>query len=194
MLSLSLRFFWQILLSTFTYGEAMKKLVIGVILGLLVSGMLAYAGPSQWQVAPPTQRASNQWVDISATPVLEERYTITVGYTGMVLEVRNKTNQSVMINWDETFYLMAGVSNGGFTLKGEQGAQHRGFDIIFSGETFVKTIYPITLVTSSDISRLSDIQFDWMHKPMPTGENGIDIKLRVGFEAFSEKLIFVVSE
>jgi hypothetical protein len=172
----------------------MKRLVIGVILGLLVSGMLAYAGPSQWQVAPPTQRASNKWVDISVTPVLEERYTITVGYTGVVLEVRNKTNQSVMINWDETFYLMAGAPNGGFTLKGEQGTQHRGFDIIFSGETFVKTIYPVTLVVASDISRLSDIQLDWMHKPMPTGENGIDIKLRVGFEAFNEKLTFVVSD
>jgi len=172
----------------------MKKLVIGAILGLLVSGVLAYAGLSQWQVTPPVQKASNKWVDISVTPVLEERYTLTVGYTGMMLEVRNKTNEGVLINWDETFYLMAGVPNGGFTLKGEQGGQHRGFDIIFSGETFVKTIYPVTLVTASDISRLTDIQLDWMHKAMPTGENGIDIKLRVGFEAFSEKLTFVVSE
>jgi hypothetical protein len=172
----------------------MKKLAIGVILGLLVSVVLAYAGPSNWQANPPVQRASNKWVDIAVTPVLQERYSLTVGYTGMVLEVRNKANQSLLINWDETFYLMAGAPNGGFTLKEEQGKPHKGFDIIFSGETFVKTIYPVTLLTASDISRLTDIQLDSMHKPMPTGENGIDIKLRVGFEAFNEKLTFVVSD
>jgi hypothetical protein len=172
----------------------MKKLIIGVILGILFSGALAHAELTQWQVNPPVQRASNKWVDIAVTPILEERYTLAVGYTGMVLEVRNKAEQSVLINWDETFYLMAGAQNGGFTLKGERGSPHRGFDIVFSGETFVRTIYPMTLVAASDISRLTDIQLDWLHRPMPTGDNGIDIKLRVGFEAFSEKLTFVVSD
>ncbi len=171
----------------------MRKLAFGIVLGLLVGVLAAYAHQPLWQVSPSVQKASNKWVDISVTPVLEERYTMSVGFTGMVLEVRNKTNQEVMINWDETFYLRAGEPKGGFAVKGEKSAQHKGFDIIFSGETYVKTIYPVALSGSSTISRLSEPQFDWMHKPMPNGENGIDIKLRVGQEALREKLTFTIS-
>jgi hypothetical protein len=171
----------------------MKKLVIGLLLVLLTNGMLAHADLPEWQVSPSVQKASTKWIDITVTPVLTERYGIEVGYTGMVLEVRNKSNQDVMINWDETFYLMAGVRNGGFTLKGAQGKPHRGFDIVLSGETFVKTVYPVALLNIGDISRLSDLQLDYMNKPMPIGENGIDIKVRVGFEAVQEKLTFKIS-
>jgi hypothetical protein len=174
-------------------GGAMKKLVTGLLLVLLANGMLAHADLPEWQVTPSVQKVSTKSVDITVTPILTERYGIEVGYTGMLLEVQNKTNRDVVINWGETFYLMAGVPNGGFTLKGAQGTPQKGFDIILSGETYVKTIYPVALLNVGDISRLSDLQLDSMHKPMPIGENGIDIKVRVGFEAVQEKLTFKVS-
>jgi hypothetical protein len=171
-----------------------KNLVNGACLGMVVCVLAACASlPQQWQVSPPVQKASNKWVDITLRPVLDERYTLNVGYTGMVLEVRNKTNQDVTINWDETFYLQAGAPNRGFSVKGSLDSPHRGFDVILAGENYVKTIYPVALADVDDISRLSDPKLDWAHKPMPVGENGIVITLDLGFEQLRERLTFAIS-
>ena len=171
----------------------MKKLMNGAILGLVVYCLAACSSMPQWQVTPPVLQASNKWVDITVTPILDKRYTIEVGYTGMLLELHNKTNQDVTVNWDETFYLQGGTPNGGFSLQGTTGAKLKGFEIIFARETFVTTIYPSTLVDLSGIGTLTDPKLDYLHKPMPTGENGIDIRVRVGFEDVRQKLTFMIS-
>jgi hypothetical protein len=171
----------------------MKKLFKRVILGFLVGSLVACSSLSEWQVTPLSPRASNQWVDITVTPILDRQYAMNVGYPGMVLEVRNKTGQDVTINWDDTFYLQAGQPNGGFSLQGTLGARLRGFDIILARETFVTTIYPAVLANPSGISTLSDPKLNWAHKAMPMGENGIEIKLRVGSQEVRERLTFKIS-
>ena len=171
----------------------MKRLLHGVILGLVVGGLLACSSLPEWQVTPVAPKASNQWVDVTATPILDRQYAINVGYTGILLEVQNKTNQDVTINWDDTFYLQAGQPNGGFSLQGTLGARLKGFDIILAHETYVTTIYPVALADSSGISTLSDPRLNWAHKAMPKGENGIDIQLRVGFQEVRQRLTFMIS-
>jgi hypothetical protein len=171
----------------------MKTLFYGVILGLVAGSLMACSSLPEWQVTQAAPKASNQWVDVTITPVLDRQYGINVGYTGILLEVHNKTNQDVTINWDDTFYLQAGQPNGGFSLQGTLGARLRGFDIILANETYVTTIYPVVLADSSGISTLSDPKLNWVHKAMPTGENGISIKLRVGSEEMREKLTFTIS-
>ncbi len=171
----------------------MNKLMNAAILGLVVCGLAACSSLPQWQANPSVLKASNKWVDITVTPILDKRYTIEVGYTGMFLELHNKTNQDVSINWDETFYLQGGAPNGGFSLQGTTGARLKGYDVVFPNETFVTTIYPSNLVDASSTGTLTDPKLDYLHKPMPKGENGIDIKVRVGFEDVRQKLTFMIS-
>jgi hypothetical protein len=178
---------------TFTGGGTVKKLMYGVILGLVVCGLAACSSLPQWQATPPVLKASNKWVDITVTPILEKRYTIEVGYTGMLLELHNKTGQDLTVNWDETVYLQGGTPNGGFLLQGTSGARLRGYDVIFPHETFVATIYPSTLAQPPGSGTLTDPSLDYLHKPMPAGENGIDIKMRVGFEDARQRLTFMIS-
>jgi hypothetical protein len=170
-----------------------KRLWFGVILGLVVGSMSACSSLPEPRVTSVASKASSQWVDVTATPILDRQYGINVGYTGILLEVRNKTNQDVTINWDETFYLQGGQPNGGFSLEGTLGARLKGFDIILAQETFVTTIYPAVLANPSGISTLSDPRLNWAHKPMPMGENGIDVKLRVGTQEVRERLTFKIS-
>jgi hypothetical protein len=174
----------------------MKRLFKRVILGLVVGSLLACSSLPEWQSTPVVAKAadaSNQWVDITATPILDRQYAINVGYTAILLRVRNKTNQDVTINWDDTFYLQAGQPNGGFSLEGTLGARLKGFDVILAQETFVMTIYPAVLADSSGISTLSDPRLNWVHRAMPTGENGVDIKLRVGSQEMRQRLTFTIS-
>jgi hypothetical protein len=172
-------------------GEIMKRVISLVILGLVVWGLAGCASTPQYQGAPSTQVASDNSVNLRVTPILDERYGINVGYTGMVLEVRNKTNQDMTINWDETFYLQGGTPNGGFSLGGETGARLRGFDVVFAQETYVKTIYPTILVDTSGIGTLTEPRLD-NHKPMSAGENGIILKLRVGSEDILHRITFTI--
>ncbi len=164
-----------------------------VIWGLAIVFSAGCSSLPEWQVTPPAPNVYTKWVDIAVTPVLDRQYAINVGYTGMILEVRNKTGQDVTINWDETFYLQAGQPNGGFSLEGTLGARLRGFEIILARETFVTTIYPVILANPSGISTLSDPRLNWAHKPMPKGDNGILIKLRVGVEEVRESISFTIS-
>lgn len=143
------------------------------------------------KVTPPA--ASEVLVDVRVTPILEELYGISVGYTGLVLEVHNRTGQDLTLNWDDTFYLQQGTPNGGFSLGGDKGGRLRGFDIIFAHETYVVTIYPTVLTNVGGIGTLTDPRLG-NHKPMPRGEGGIAIKLRVGFEDASRRLAFTVPE
>jgi hypothetical protein len=176
------------------YGGKVKTLLNRVIVGLMVCGLAACASLPEWQVTPLAPKASDKWVDITVTPMLDKQYSINVGYTGMVLEVRNKTDQDITINWDDSFYLQAGQPNGGFSLEGTLGARLRGYDVIFARETFVVTICPAVLANTSNIGTLSDPKLNWVHRPMPRGENGIDLKVMVGFEGVRERLTFVVTE
>jgi hypothetical protein len=174
-------------------GAIVKRTFHRVILGLVGLFVVGCLSLPEWQVTPSAPDAHTKWVDIKVMPVLDRQYAIDVGYTGMVLEVRNKTNQDITINWDDTFYLQGGHANGGFSLQGTLGARLRGFDILLPRETFVTTIYPAILANPSGISTLTDPKLNWAHKPMPTGENGIDIKLRVGSEDLRERITFRIS-
>ena len=185
----------------------MKRLINRVVLVLVVCVLAACTSVPQYQGTPSTQAASDNVVDVKVTPqttsdivvdvrvtpILEERYGISVGYTGILLEVRNRTSQDLTINWDETLYLEGGTPNGGFSLGGATGGKLRGFDIIFAHETYVTTIYPTVLTNTAGIGTLTEPKFG-DHKPMPKGENGIALKLRVGFEDMSRRLTFTISD
>jgi hypothetical protein len=177
----------------FMRGATVKRSFHRVILGLAGIFLVGCSSLPEWQVTPPAPNVYTKWVDITVTPILDRQYAINVGYIGVILEVRNKTNQDVTINWDETFYLQAGRPNGGFSLQGTLGARLRGFDIILARETFVTTIYPAVLANPSGISTLSDPKLNWAHRPMPTGENGIDIKLRAGSDEVRQSITFTIS-
>jgi len=169
----------------------MKRVMSTVILGLVWWGLAGCASTPQYQGTPSTQVASDSLVDIKVTLVLDERYGISVGYTGLILEVRNKTAQDITINWDETFYLQGGTPNGGFSLGGATGGRLRGFDVVFAQEKYVKTIYPTILVNTFGSGTLSEPRLD-NHKPMPAGENGILIKLRVGSQDVNQRVAFTI--
>lgn len=184
----------------------MNKLIIRVVLMLAVCGLAACASPPDYQgtlfsqrtsdnvveVRSTSRAASDNVVDVRVTPILDERFGISVGHTGILLEVRNKTGQDLTINWDETLYLQGETPNGGFSLGGATGGKLRGFDIIFAHETYVVTIYPTVLTNVAGIGTLTEPKFG-DHKPMPKGENGIALKLRVGFEDMSRRLTFTIS-
>ena len=155
-------------------------LLMGIV--LLV---VACAPKNLWKSEPSIQKASNQFYDASISPVF--RFD---GYKGFLLNVHNKTDRNINIDWGNTFYIQSGNKDGGFWFGGiPQGAQNKPVSTdIVSGDMLIKEIYPAKLRV------LSQLAAAYVHDNMGTGENGIYLTVNVQGKPVSETLTLVFSQ
>lgn len=150
-----------------------------VPLFFLAYGCTTYA----WKSNPPTQTISSEYLYATITPVCSH-----VGCTAFRLSVQNKTDKSLEINWNKTFYVYRGQTSGGFMFEGvlfRDRNSPKPADVVFADSTFSKVIWPNNLVEFSS---------NWYHRLMPAGEQGVYLSVTVDGKEINEKLTLTLAK
>jgi len=160
----------------------MKKLAVAIFIVFLVAS--CSRGPWVIKSYPPVQKIDNSLYTIQLTPSEVDRYS----YTAFDLTIKNKTDKDIELEWDRTYYLQSGQTNGGFMFEGiiERDRNNpKPPDIIMAQTIFSKTIYP-NFLTVYRVTPAGTII--WRHDSFTNGENGIYLSLKVKGKEIREKL------
>jgi hypothetical protein len=146
----------------------------------------AACAPTQsWKSEPSIKTVSNTFFNASITPVF--RFN---GYKGFVLNMHNKTAETIEIDWNNTFYIHSGNKDGGFWFESIQNDTQKKLkpSPVAAGEMFTIEIFPAKLRV---LSRMAGA---YVNEDMGPGENGIFITVTVQGKTISETLTFIFSE
>jgi hypothetical protein len=138
-----------------------------------------------WKSEPHLQQASNDYFDATISPIY-----IFNAYKGFILNIHNKTTDSIEVDWSNTFYVYAGKKEGGFWFESipyKDKKKPVPPDTI-TGVIFTKEIYPEKLIT------LSQLAGAYVHEEMKPGENGVQLTVKVDGKPISETLTLNFSE
>ena len=87
------------------------------------------------------------------------------GFNSLLLKVKNKTDKDVTIDWNRSFYIRDGATNGGLDNRNRCYTAKKEPDTIFQGGSFSTYVYPDVLVVE-----------EWRgcdHDYLPEGDNGV---------------------
>lgn len=163
----------------------MKKKLYMVVFLSFVLVVAACASKTLWKSEPNLQQASNEYFDATISPIY-----IFNAYKGFILNVHNKTTDSIEVDWSNTFYVYAGKKEGGFWFEGIPYGDKKNpvpSDII-AGVIFTKEIYPASLIT------LSQLAGAYVHEDLKPGENGVHLTVNVEGKPISETLTLNFSD
>ncbi len=161
-----------------------KKLYMCVFLSFVLV-VVACASKNLWTSMPNMKQASNEYFDALISPIY-----IFNAYKGFILTIYNKTPDNIEVDWSNTFYVYAGQKEGGFWFEGIPYKDRKKPvppDTI-TGVMFTKEIYPDKLFT------LSQIAGAYVHEETKTGENGVQLTVKVDGKPISETLTLNFSE
>ena len=122
----------------------MKK--CATALGLLVT-IIVFIGCSSakiWTSTPLIQSASNQYFATKFEPIRGDGEFIN----GFRLTITNKSSQTLMVDWNATFYLFNNKNTGRFVFEGidEKNINDPPPDNIAAGNALRKDIFPLKLI------------------------------------------------
>lgn len=143
---------------------------------------------------PSIQKVQNDYFEATITPIFGNNIG-SIGFaTGIVykggcnafnLEIQNKTDKNIEINWNKTMYISNGQTSGNFMYEGviySERNNPRPPDFVFAKSKFSKTIYPNNLVIYWDVN------LGWRHEFMGDGENGVYLTILVEGKEIGEKI------
>ena len=162
----------------------MKKQLYMLAFLSFVVVFVACASKPLWKSEPHLQQASNDYFDATISPIY-----IFNSYKGFILNIHNKTTDSITVDWSNTSYVYNGKKQGGFWFEGiPYGEKNKPVspDIV-AGVIFTKEIYPAELTT------LSQMAGAYVHEDMKAGENGVHLTVLVEGNPISETLVLNLS-
>lgn len=118
--------------------------------------------------------------------------TMIAGYSALVLQIENNTNKDIKINWNKTYFIDNGSSNGTFMFAGivyKDRNNAKPDDIVFAQSRFSKRIYPNNYVVFN-----SGRYASWGHNGFGTGEFGVYLNLNMDNKEFNKKVFIKVKE
>lgn len=136
----------------------------------------------------PENKSNN--VEVTITPI---NPSMIAGYSAFILKVNNNSNDDIEIDWNKTYFIDKGRTNGTFMFEGivyKYRDNQKASDIVFSKNQFSKVIYPNNYVTFSTTGTYSD----WQHNGFGVGEFGIYLTLKVNDKEIKEKAFVKVKE
>ena len=161
-----------------------KKLYMCVFLGFILV-VVSCASKNLWKSKPNLQQVSNESFVATVSPI----YTFNA-YKGFILTIHNNTPDSLEIDWSNTFYVYAGQKKGGFWFEGipfKDKKKPVPPDTI-TGVIFTKEIFPEKLIT------LSQMAGAYVHEEMKSGENGVQLTVKVDGKPITETLTLIFSD
>ncbi len=161
-----------------------KKLYMCVFLSFVLV-VVACASKNLWKSKPNMKQASNEYFDATISPIY-----IFNAYKGFILTIDNKTPDSIEVDWSNTFYVYAGQKEGGFWFEGipykdkKKPVPPDTITVVI----FTKEIYPEKLIT------LSQLAGAYVHEEMKSGENGVQLTVKVDGKPITETLTLTFSD
>lgn len=159
----------------------MKKLGLTLIISAILGGCATYR--TEYTISSTKIENQIDSIESSITP-----NCITFeGCKSFYLDVKNKSDKTLEINWNKTLFIVGDQSSGGFMFEGilykDRNAQ-KSPDVVFPNSSFSKTIWPTNLV------EFSSGRYDsgWRHGSMPTGDIGVYLTVTIDGKDFSQKM------
>jgi len=159
----------------------MKTIWRGILLLLaLVTACAPAKAGKEWTSVPPVQTEENPAFSVQFEPIKKDKRF----FVAFRLEVTNKTEGDLRIDWNETRYLHYNRSNGVFVFRGIDPATLKEGsippDTIPPGATFSREIFPANRVAFAPMREevLNQQGRGLFPGPLPSGENGIRLVLR----------------
>lgn len=168
----------------------MKTTLWSVLFLLMVLTACAPAKSTKsWTSIPPVQKGENRYFDARFEPLKKGKRF----FVSFRLDVGNKTDRELTIDWNKTRYLHNGRSYGVFVFKGIDPATIKNAippDTIAPGETFSKEIFPVNLVAFTPMrDEVLDKKGRGIYPgPIPAGESGIHLVVGQSGKEIVQKL------
>lgn len=179
---------------------AMKYIRTRLITGGIVILMLASLGCSavvyEYASSPVSKRIETQVFIASVTPGKEDTHY----FSFFTLDIENKSDTDIEIDWNKTRYLHDGKNRGGFVFAGIEPARVREQsipnEVIRPKTQFSKQIFPlakIALAERKDYSAGKDKPGLYGGK-LPNGENSILLAIQSNGQLIRKKISIVILE
>ncbi len=172
--------------------NALLKYLLKLGLVLLLFSVTSCAAKKTWVSTPESVDAANDYYEATITPLKDsERF-----YASFLLDVLNKTDEELRIDWNKTVYINNGSMSGVFLFKGINPEDIKNLsipdDIVSPGAKFTKTISPFSMVAKSPIK--SGKEHTYTPGILPNGRNGIHLVIKQGGKEIVEKLSVIINE
>jgi hypothetical protein len=126
---------------------------VTLLLSMLLAPGVVYAlsGQSEQPVMAPgssvpvilclNHKVSGPFADVMISPVYD---WVHGGQQGISFTITNKTNESVVIDWDKTLYVGRSANEvpGDFKTSSLEESERGLYDVVAPGATFSKTLWP----------------------------------------------------
>ena len=149
----------------------MRK-ISALLLCLCISACVRYT----WEDPGNSRMISNNCFDASIEP--SPKYP--KGFNSFLLNVKNKTDKELTIDWDRSFYIRGGATNGGIDYMDRCHVDKKEPGIIFPGGSFTTYIFPEFFLVE-----------EWRgcdHEYLPVGDHGVMLSVTCEEKEFREKM------
>jgi hypothetical protein len=159
------------------------------LLLILLTACAPEKGVRDWTSIPSVQAGQNRFFDVRFEPLKRDKRFFVL----FRLDVTNKTDQELIIDWNKTRYFYNGQENGPFVFKGIDPATIQNAippDTIAPGGTFSREIFPANLVAFAPMREevLDKKGKGLFPGPIPAGENGIRLVVGQNGKEIVQKL------
>ncbi|MDQ1336061.1 MAG: hypothetical protein QG552_3011 [Thermodesulfobacteriota bacterium] len=146
----------------------------GLLVLTLVTACAPAKGGREWASIPPVQTGETPSFDVQFEPLKKDKRF----FVSFRLDVKNKTDRALTIDWNRTHYLHNGKDYGVFAFQGIDPATLKHAippDTIAPGTAFSREIFPAHLVAFTPMREevLNKNGAGLFPGPLPSGENGI---------------------
>ena len=155
---------------------------IVVLFGLFLMSCSTVDAPSKgiWTAQPEIRTAENRLFGARIQP----RKIDGPFYVGFLLTIENKSDEALVLDWNESHYLFNGKPQGVMVFRGVDPETVRDGTIppeaIAPGERFSREIMPLRLIAWNPIAEKTASQPGITPGMLPAGENGVRLTLRQG--------------
>jgi hypothetical protein len=153
--------------------------------------LMGCVGPTViWSSNPVFEQVENPYFLAMVEPKMDKKGL----YIAFHLEVTNKSDENLAIDWNETQYLFQGKKAGQLVPAGIDPKEIREYRVpseeITPGQTIVKEVGPLSFVafTPSRNKPEKMEQSQIIFGPLPAGYNGIQLVIRTVDKAIVEHL------
>lgn len=145
-----------------------------LLLVIVLTACAPERGARNWTSIPSVQAVENRLFDVRFEPLKRDKRF----FVSFRLDIRNKSERALTIDWNKTRYVHDGRANGVFVFRGIDPSTIKNAippDTIRPGETFSKEIFPVNLVAFAPMREevLDKKGKGLFPGPVPAGENGI---------------------
>jgi hypothetical protein len=172
------------------------RLTIGVIFTMVLIGFGCSVAVYEYTSSPESKKIETPNAIVSFTPSRED----TGYFSSFLLEIENRTDGSMEIDWNKTLYLHEQKNRGGFVFEGIEPAQVREKSLpngVIPPQTlFSIKIFPlakIAMAERKDYSAGKDKPGLYGGK-LPPGENSILLVIQENGQWIRKKISVVISE